>query len=246
MTSYNGISAKSNGKDQCTGECCGGHISTGCAYQCVELAQRYFHEKFGITPIWYVNANQMCSSHPSGVSKTSNPQPGDLWVRTSGTYGHVAVITAVHSSTVDVIEQNSSPSGRNTYSKSDAGCFLTAGKAPAPSTGSCPHLGYYCGNDGLGKNANKLYYCSGEGATPSVKQDCSFTCVIEPKGSDDKCDTSSGATCSAVKTGNYCGNDKIGGNKNILYRCEESKPAGAKYCSNGCHVASSGSNDYCN
>jgi surface antigen len=141
MASYDGVNAKSNGYDQCTGNCCGGHISTGCAYQCVELAQRWMNVKHGITPIWYVNANQMCDSHPSGVKKTSNPQPGDLWVRTTGTYGHVAVITAVHSSTVDVIEQNSSPTGRNTYNKADAGCFLTAGS----SSSGCHTKGYYCG-----------------------------------------------------------------------------------------------------
>ena len=96
------------------------------------------HEVFFIR---YDNANMMCSNYPSGVSKTSNPQPGDLWVTNSGTYGHVAVITAVHSSTVDVIEQNSSPSGKNSYSISSASCFLTAGH----SSGSCPHVGYYCG-----------------------------------------------------------------------------------------------------
>jgi surface antigen len=140
MSSYNGVAAKSNGYDQCTGSCCGGSISTGCAYQCVELAQRYMHEKHGIAPIWHDNANMMCNSYPAGISKTTNPQPGDLWVRTSGTYGHVAVITAVHSTTVDVIEQNSSPYGKNTYAKSDAGCFLTAGH----SGGSCSHLGMCC------------------------------------------------------------------------------------------------------
>mmetsp|Transcript_15022 Transcript_15022/g.16265 ORF Transcript_15022/g.16265 Transcript_15022/m.16265 type:complete len:295 (-) Transcript_15022:26-910(-) len=239
MASYNGVSAKSNGKDQCTGECCAGHIDTGCAYQCVELAQRYFHEKHGITPIWYVNAKDMCSTHPSGVSKTSSPKAGDLFVRTSGTYGHVAVITAVHSSTVDVLEQNSSPSGKNTYNKADAGCFLTAGGGGG---GACTHLGYYCGNDGLGKDANNLYYCSGSGASPTLKTDCSFTCATMPSGQDDKCVSGS---CSSVNTGNYCGGDKIGGDKNTLYRCESGKPAGAKYCSNGCYTAPSGSNDYC-
>jgi len=137
MSSFNGVSAYSNGVDQCTGSCCGGSISTGCAYQCVELAQRYMNVKYGIAPIWYDNANMMCSSYPKGISKTTSPQPGDLWVRTSGTYGHVAVITAVHSSTVDVIEQNSSPTGKNTYNKADAGCFLTAGH----SSGSCSNLG---------------------------------------------------------------------------------------------------------
>jgi surface antigen len=239
MATYNGVHAKSNGQYQCTGNSCSSHVDTGSQYQCVELAQRYMHQIHGIAANWWVNAQDMCGNHPSGISKTSNPQPGDLWVRTSGTYGHVAVITAVHSSTVDVIEQNSSPSGKNTYNKVDAGCFLTAGHA---ASGSCDHLGYYCGNDGLGKDANKLYYCSGEGATPSVSKDCSFTCAIMPKGQDDKCASGS---CSSVVTGYYCGSDKIGGDKNTLYLCKDSKPAGAKYCANGCATAAKGSDDYC-
>lgn len=242
MATFNGIAAKSNGANQCTGSSCGGYGTYGYHYQCVELAQRYFGEKHGTTAIWHVNAKDMCSTHPSGVSKTSSPQPGDLFVRTSGTYGHVAVITAVHSSTVDVIEQNSSPSGRNTYYKSDAGCFLTAGSSPSPS-GSCPNKGYYCGNDkGLGKDANNLYYCSAAGATPSLSKDCGFTCTIMPSGQDDKCGSGS---CANVNTGYYCGSDKIGGDKNTLYLCKSSKPSGSKYCANGCVTASSGNDDYC-
>jgi surface antigen len=241
MSSFNGVSAKSNGADQCTGSCCGGSVTTGCAYQCVELAQRYFNAKFGIIPNWHDNANMMCSNYPSGVKKTSSPQPGDLWVTNAGSYGHVAVITAVHSSTVDVIEQNSSPYGKNTYNKADASCFLTA---QGSSGGACTHIGYYCGNDGLGLDANNLYYCSGSGASPSLSSgtDCSFTCATMPSGQDDKCTSGS---CASVNTGNYCGSDKIGGDKNTLYRCESSKPAGATYCSKGCYTAASGTNDYC-
>jgi hypothetical protein len=64
-----------------------------------------------------------------------------------------------------------------------------------------------------------------------------------PHGSDDKCQNS--GSCASVNTGDYCGSDKIGGDVNTLYRCESSKPAGAKYCSNGCVTAPSGQNDYC-
>lgn len=103
--------------------------------------------------------------------------------------------------------------------------------------------GYYCGNDGLGKSANNLYYCSGAGAEPTLHTDCAFTCTTMPHGQDDKCEA---GTCSKVTTGNYCGGDKISGDAHTLYRCESSKPAGAKYCANGCHTASSGQNDYCN
>jgi len=44
----------------------------------------------------------------------------------------------------------------------------------------------------------------------------------------------------------YCGGDKVNGDKSTLYLCKSSKPAGAKYCANGCHTATSGSDDYCN
>ena len=106
------------------------------------------------------------------------------------------------------------------------------------------YKGYYCGNDGLNLSANKLYYCSGAGAAPKEHTSCSFTCETMPHGQDDKCQNS--GTCSKVNTGNYCGTDKISGDAHTLYRCESSKPAGAKYCSNGCHTAASGQNDYCN
>lgn len=114
---------------------------------------------------------------------------------------------------------------------------------PTPSTGSCTHIGYYCGMDGLGKDANTLYYCSGAGAAPVVKTSCSFTCVTMPSGQDDVCSTS--GSCSSVNTGYYCGTDKINGNANTLYLCESSQPHGAQYCSKGCVTAASGSDDYC-
>jgi surface antigen len=243
MASFNGVPAKSNGNYQCGGGCCGGSVSTGCAYQCVELAQRYFHEKFGTPKIWdnIAYAKQMCSNRPPGVKKTSNPQPGDLWVRSSGTYGHVAVITAVHSSKVDVIEQNSSPSGKNTYAKSDAACFLTA-QENLPE-GICSHKGYYCGDDGLQKSANNLFYCADKGAEAVLSEKCEHTCVTEPSGQDDQC--AKDGTCEKVITGYYCGDDKVDGDKNNLYYCKDSHMHGAVKCENGCKIAPSGQDDYC-
>ena len=64
-----------------------------------------------------------------------------------------------------------------------------------------------------------------------------------PSGQDDTCSTS--GTCSTVKTGYYCGTDKVEGDKNTLYYCINSAPEGATYCGNGCYTASSGSDDYC-
>lgn len=241
MATFNGIPAKSNGGNQCTGNSCGGYGTYGSQYQCVELAQRYFGELYGTTPIWYGNAIDLCHTYPSGVSKTQSPIAGDLVVFNTGSYGHVAVITAVHSGSVDVIEQNSSPSGRNTYSTTSGtvACYLHAGK----SSGGCRNAGWYCGNDGLGKDPNVNYYCSSSGGDITKSDACGSTCVTMPSGSNDEC--SSNNSCEGLH-GYYCGGDKVSGDAHTLYLCDNGKNAGAQYCSSGCHVASSGSDDYCN
>jgi hypothetical protein len=112
-----------------------------------------------------------------------------------------------------------------------------------PKADGCRNAGNYCGNDGLNMDANHLYRCEAAGADVSGDTPCSFTCVTMPQGYNDECSTS--GSCSSVNTGYYCGTDKIGGDKNTLYRCESSKPNGAIYCSKGCVTAPSGQNDYC-
>ena len=69
---------------------------------------------------------EMCSNYPKGIARTTSPKPGDLIVFGWGTYGHVAVVTGVGGDSVHVLEQNSSPTGVNTYKKGTAECFLTA------------------------------------------------------------------------------------------------------------------------
>lgn len=241
MASYNGVSAYSNGANQCTGNSCGGYGTYGYQYQCVELAQRYFAEKYGTTPIWYGNAIDLCNTHPSDVSKTSNPVPGDLVVLDTGTYGHVAVITSVSGGYVNVIEQNSSPSGKNSYSmSSNIACYLHADK----NSGSyCRAAGWYCGNDGLNKDPNVNYFCDSSGGSVTKEDKCATTCVTEPSGYNDQC-TSEG-NCSGLH-GYYCGGDKVDGDSNTLFLCLNGENSGATYCSNGCHVANSGYDDYCN
>ena len=90
----------------------------------------------GITPIWYDNANQMCASHPSGISKTTSPKAGDAVVFNWGSYGHTAIVTSISGGYVHVIEQNASPTGTNSYATSEVYCYLTA----STSSGSCSHL----------------------------------------------------------------------------------------------------------
>ncbi len=125
MASYNGIEAYSNGDYQGTGDSCGGWSSTGLQFQCVEYTQRYFNYLYGVAPVWPVNyASQMCDSHPAGVCAVGYPSPGFGVVFGWGGYGHTAVVIGVGSSTIDVIEQNGSPYGTNSYWQSDVWCYL--------------------------------------------------------------------------------------------------------------------------
>ena len=55
-----------------------------------------------------------------------------------------------------------------------------------------------------------------------------------------------GGTCSGLGSGYYCGSDRIGGDANTLYLCNNNAPAGATHCGNGCAVMPQGTNDRCN
>jgi len=112
----------------------GGHgvnvVSNGFAdnlsghWQCVELVNRFVtSEHFG--PVIYGNANQLYQDapatyydhHPNGSGYI--PVPGDIITLGAGTtYGHVVVVDQVVGSTVYVLEQNASASGRNAISLS--------------------------------------------------------------------------------------------------------------------------------
>ena len=94
---------------------------------------RVFGTLHGTTPIWYGNAIDLCTSHPSNVAQTSSPVAGDLVVFNVGTYGHVAVITSKSSTSVNVVEQNAATTGTNTYSTSSVKCYLHyTGSSPPP------------------------------------------------------------------------------------------------------------------
>lgn len=125
MAAYNGHEAYSNGQYQGTGTSCGGWISTGLQWQCVEYTQRYFHYMYGVASVWPVDyAAQMCDRRPAGACAVGTPQPGYGVVFGWGTYGHTAIVVGVGAGTIDVIEQNGSPSGWNTFSQGDVKCYL--------------------------------------------------------------------------------------------------------------------------
>ena len=125
LSSYNGIEAYSNGENQGTGYSCGDWTATGYAYQCVEYTQRYFNYLYGIQAVWPVNyASQMCDSYPAGIQPVGYPSAGFGVVFNWGTYGHTAVVIGVGDGTIDVIEENGSSSGTNTYNQGEVLCYL--------------------------------------------------------------------------------------------------------------------------
>lgn len=125
MSNFNGIAAYSNGGNQGTGDSCSGWSSTGLQFQCVEYTQRYFNALNGVAPVWPVNfAYEMCSKYPAGITPTSSPSAGYGVVFDWPPYGHTAVVTSVGDGVIDVIEQNGSPSGANTYSQGSVLCYL--------------------------------------------------------------------------------------------------------------------------
>ncbi len=125
MASYNGIEAYSNGEYQGTGYSCGDWTATGYQFQCVEYTQRYFNYLHGIQAVWPVSfAYEMCSSYPAGITPVGWPSAGFGVVFNWPPYGHTAVVTSVGDGTIDVIEENGSPYGFNSYYQSDVLCYL--------------------------------------------------------------------------------------------------------------------------
>ncbi|MCK5797389.1 MAG: CHAP domain-containing protein [Deltaproteobacteria bacterium] len=121
LVTFEGVSAYSNGPGTGTGYSCGGKASTGSRYQCAELVMRYFKTKYGLR--WWGNAKDLLRNAPRTSTRvyyngdTSHaPVPGDMIVWTAGKYGHVALVVAVHSRTIDIIEQNIKGNGRYTLS----------------------------------------------------------------------------------------------------------------------------------
>jgi surface antigen len=119
LASFDGDTAHSNGSYTGTGTSCAGTGTYGYQYQCVELVMRHFTRKWGLH--WYGNAKDLLNNAPRAsvdVYKNGDhahpPKPGDMLVWTNGTYGHVALITAVRSNAVDIIEQNVAGNGKAT------------------------------------------------------------------------------------------------------------------------------------
>lgn len=160
LASFDGTTAYSNGPYTGSGTSCGGVNAYGEQYQCVELVMRHFGVKWGFR--WWGNARDLLVNAPRDrVDVRGNgdaahpPVPGDMLVWTTGTWGHVALVSAVRGGAVDVIEQNVGGDGRATLPYDGAtvggrwGGASPAGWAHAkanPATGGggarCDALGY--------------------------------------------------------------------------------------------------------
>lgn len=101
----------------------------GQKWQCVEFVKRFLHQAYGhrMPDVWghakdffdaevaqgKTNSNRGLLQYRNGGNVA--PLPGDLVVFTNGFYGHVAIISAVRSNRVEVIQQNIFGHPRDTF-----------------------------------------------------------------------------------------------------------------------------------
>lgn len=127
-------SSYSNAPYEGTGTSCSYYGTFGYRFQCVEYVQRYFANRWGVTPnIWYGNANQLCSTAPGSVTRIYDAyslKHGDAIVLNWGTYGHTGIIDYSTSyGCYSVVDQNGSDGGRRTWCAS-SGAFICGLRAP--------------------------------------------------------------------------------------------------------------------
>jgi surface antigen len=113
-----GVDVVSNGAGY---DCPGGYCTSytyGIKWQCVELVNRFLMTRGWSGRIYgdakYIYANAPTSSfdkHPAGDGYV--PVAGDVMVWGGNKYGHVAVVDGVGGGYVTFVEQNASPTGRN-------------------------------------------------------------------------------------------------------------------------------------
>lgn len=121
-----------------------------------------------------------------------------------------------------------------------SGCQTNAaGTDDACKQAQCPGgaNGLYCGNDGLGLNANTLYQCTGGQLT--AVQTCSGGCATAPAGTNDHCSNCPGGD------GLYCGQDGLGLSSTNLYQCTAGTATLAQACGGTCTVNPAGVADAC-
>jgi hypothetical protein len=232
--------------------------------QCLAAVQMFYPAKFGVhLPYAGTHWTGSCAPHgachiwydqiPSSTEWERIPNDGKHLPTTydvivypphgSNPWGHIASVDHVEGKTIYVIDDNyvghlQKASKPHTVSTKALGWYhlKKLGKSPSSNGGSCVPGGYYCGGDKVSGNSNTLYRCNSNGTATAVES-CSRGCAVRP-GRDDAC-----RRC--VVGGYYCGGDKLPGDPDTLYRCnQEGLGDVEEHCSKGC-VVHSGSDDSC-
>jgi hypothetical protein len=233
LASFDGTDAHSNAGDTGTGYSCAGSGAYGLQYQCVELVMRHFKTHWDLS--WHGNAKDLLANAPSGsVDVYANgdaahpPVPGDMIVWKNGTYGHVALVTAVRADGIDILEQNVKGSGKATLPYDGAkigarwGSWIPAGWAhakangtPSTGTGGGGTGGSGTGGSGTGGSGTGG---SGTGGSTGVSWNCADS--------------------------SYNGQQFWTCHNDALYECQNGVPV-EQTCPNGCQSNALGTNDTC-
>jgi surface antigen len=130
LARYKNVPAFSNGEYTGTGTPCEKDRGIyGLRYQCVEYIKRFYAVALGVDVSKWATPSAQEYYQTAGAKGleafenggTEPPAPDDILVFAGGTYGHVAIITRVTDSSVEIIEQNWSKSGVATLSLSSTG-----------------------------------------------------------------------------------------------------------------------------
>jgi hypothetical protein len=127
-----------------------------------------------------------------------------------------------------------------------AACAGATGPGAGGGSGPCYALlpGDYCGGNGSG-DPSILYSCSGNSIVKAVDcvGGCSFNSVPGgPPAPPPGCSGGGSESCFGLAVGDYCGDDLVCGDPNVLYHCDLNGNASvANVCAMGCTIRSSGS-----
>jgi len=262
LASFDGTTAYSNAANTGTGISCGGVGAYGYRYQCVELVMRHFKTKWGLR--WYGNAKDLLNNAPAATvdvrwngDGAHPPVPGDMVVWRNGTWGHVALVTAVRAGSIDIIEQNVAGNGRATLPWNGStigarwGSWVPAGWAHAKANTSSPPpqpppgVSWQCSSSAY--NGGQYWTCSSGdryrcSAGVPVRETCGQGCLTRSLGTDDLCiESAPGWSCAASQ---YAGAQWWTCSGGKIYRCSGGAPQ-VVACPAGCNVRALGTNDDC-
>jgi hypothetical protein len=229
-------------------------------YQCDQFVNRYM-SSLNLPPVdnWVdnlaceicdlvnndPNLNRLYWVYGPGYRSTAGhqPAPNDLLVwqesgcSESDKYvpGHVAVVTATHSSYLEYIQQNWIVSA-----SVNGSAYATLARSTTPWNGSSSFFGHAGGPGGTAffpKCWVHLECPPGTSCNPGPGHN---PCQQVPhSGNGQFCGKCSGSQCQ------YGFNPAVA-DPNIVYECFDGEVANEKHCSNGCFVASQGTPDDCN